>query len=310
MQLIRGLHSLRPEHRGSAATLGNFDGLHRGHQALLALAADCAREQDAVRTVVTFEPLPAEYFRGRRAPVRLMSLREKLSTLMAFGVERVLLLRFNRELAEMPAETFVDRVLVDGLGARAVVIGDDYRFGHQRRGDAALLRRLGDTRGFVVRQLDTVRAEGQRSSSSAIRSALAAGDPGLAATMLGRPYTVSGRVTHGRGLGRDLGAATANFALRRRGVLRHGVYCVRAGGHPAVANFGVRPSVEEAGMELLEVHILDGEHTLYGKRIDVQILHFLRPEQRFDDLDALRAAIAADIEQARRYFEQQAGDGA
>lgn len=303
MRIIRGLHNIQPADRDCVVTLGNFDGVHRGHQALLAQLSRTA--PDARRCVVCFEPQPLEFLRPDQAPARLQNLSEKLRFLAHYGLEQVLVLPFNQTLAQMPADDFVQAVLVRGLAARMVVVGDDWRFGYQRRGDFALLQRQGQAAGFTVQQLDTVALRDSRVSSTRVRDALAAGKPALAKQCLGRNFRLRGRVIHGQKLGRKLSAPTANVALTSPSPLRHGVYCVRLDGQPAVANIGIRPTLKTSHGEHLEVHLLEGEHALYDRMVCVDFEAFVRPEQAFDGLPALQAAIAADVQTARQHFEQE-----
>ena len=299
MRIIRGLTHIRPDDRGVAVTLGNFDGVHRGHQALLSALREAA--PGLRRCVVCFEPQPLECLNPGMAPVRLQSLSEKLRSLRDLGLEQVLVLRFDHALSHMPAEDFVRRVLIDGLAMRHLVVGDDYRFGHQRRGDFALLQALSGSGTYALQRLDTIVHEADRVSSTRIREALAAGQLQQAVACLGRPYSLRGRVVHGQKLGRKLGAPTANVALRRRSPLRHGVYCVRLNGCPAVANIGLRPTAGGDGGHL-EVHLLQGAHDLYDQMVRVDFEQFLRPERRFEDLEQLQQAIATDVAQARAHF--------
>lgn len=292
MKLIVGLRGVRDAHRGSAVTIGNFDGVHRGHQAVLARLCSHARRLAVEPTVVTFEPLPAEYFSGAAAPPRLQSLRDKVAALAAYGVTRVLCLRFDASLAGLDAHAFVERVLVAGLGARAVLIGDDFRFGRERTGDIALLRALGDAHGFSAESAETCTDDAGRISSTRIRALLQAGRPEDAAVLIGRPYTLSGRVVRGDALGRRLGFPTANLVPRVRLALRHGVYAadvLRADGslYRGAAHWGERGR--------LEVHLLDFAGDLYAERLVVGIRRFVRPDARFDTRDALQAQIAHDI---------------
>jgi riboflavin kinase/FMN adenylyltransferase len=307
MELIRGLDALRDRHRPGVATIGAFDGVHRGHQAVIRQLADQGRALGLPTTVVSFEPLPREYLRPAQAPARLSTLRDKVEALAALGVDRLLCLRFDETLRQMSAEDFAVRVLVDGLGVRALILGDDFRFGRSREGNAAMIRALGERVGFTTQPMETVEARGERISSTRVREALAAGDFALAEDLLGRPYTLSGRVQHGRALGRELGSPTANIALRRLVSPLHGVYAVTVDGAgleaaPGVANIGSRPTVERAGEAKLEVHVLQGSPTLYGERLTVTPRQKLRDECRFDSLEALKAQIARDQDDARRYF--------
>lgn len=306
MQLVRGLHNLRPRHRGCVATIGNFDGVHRGHQAILKRLRERAAELQVPACVVIFEPQPREFFAPETAPARLARLRDKLELLAAEGVERVVCLAFNRRLRELSAAQFVQQVLVDGLGIRHLEIGDDFRFGCDRAGDFDFLRQAGAEHGFTVEAAATVELDGERISSTRVREALAAGDFVLAERLLGRAYSISGRILHGQKLGRQLGAPTANVQLKRRKAPLHGVYLVsaRANGqrHAGVANIGVRPSVCGDGKAHLEVHLLDFSGDIYGHRMTVAFHHKLRDEQRFASLEALKTAIDADIAAARAYW--------
>ena len=308
MQLVRGLHNLRPHHRGCVATIGNFDGVHLGHQGVLARLRQQAAETGLPGCVVLFEPQPREFFTPDRAPARLTSLREKLELLAAAGVDRVLCLSFNQRLRELSADAFIHNVLVEGLGVRRLEVGDDFRFGCDRAGDFALLQQAGEREGFSVEAAQTIELDGGRISSTRVREALAAADFALAARLLGRPYVISGRVLHGQKLGRQLGVPTANLRLNRLRTALHGVYAVSAvldgSVLPAVANIGLRPSVQGDGRPHLEVHLLDFSGDLYGRRLLVQFHQKLRDEQRFASLEALKTAIAADIAAARAWHGQ------
>jgi riboflavin kinase/FMN adenylyltransferase len=306
MQLVRGLHNLRPQHRGCVATIGNFDGVHRGHQAILARMRERAAELGVPCCVVIFEPQPREFFAPDTAPARLSRLRDKLALLAAEGVDRVLCLAFNRRLRELSAAEFVQKVLVDGLGVQHLEVGDDFRFGCDRAGDFAFLAQAGAREGFTVEAATTVELDGVRVSSTGVREALAAGDFALAEHLLGRPFQIVGRVLHGQKLGRLLAAPTANIQLKRCRVPLSGVYLVSTeiDGRPwpGVANIGVRPSVAGDGRAHLEVHLLDFAGDLYGRRLTVAFHHKLRDEQRFASLEALKTAIAADIAAARAHW--------
>jgi len=307
MQLVRGLHNLRPQHRGCVATIGNFDGVHRGHQAILARLHERAAELGLPSCVVIFEPQPREFFTPDTAPPRLSRLREKLELLAAEGVDRVLCLAFNRRFCQLSAQAFVQSVLVEGLGVRHLEVGDDFRFGCDRAGDFAFLQQSGAVQGFTVEAATTVVVDDLRVSSTRLRAALHHGDLALAERLLGRPFSLCGRVLHGQKLGRQLGAPTANVQLKRRRVPLGGVYLVsteldgqfRTG----VANIGVRPSVSGDGRAHLEMHLLDFAGDLYGRHIRVTFHHKLRDEERFSSLDALKAAIDADIAAARAYWQ-------
>ncbi|UTW06683.1 bifunctional riboflavin kinase/FAD synthetase [Pseudomonas benzenivorans] len=309
MQLVRGLHNLRPQHRGCVATIGNFDGVHRGHQAILARLRERAAELGVPSCVVIFEPQPREFFAPLTAPARLTRLRDKLALLAKEGVDRVLCLAFNPRLRELSAADFVREVLVEGLAVRHLEVGDDFRFGCDRAGDFAFLAQAGAQLGFTVEAAATVEVDGGRVSSTRVREALASGDFALAEQLLGRPFQIAGRVLHGQKLGRQLDAPTANIQLKRRRVPLTGVYLVstRVDGQawPGVANIGVRPTVAGDGSAHLEVHLLDFAGDLYGRRLTVAFHHKLRDEQRFASLEALKTAIAADIAAARAHWQGQ-----
>ncbi|OEC35601.1 riboflavin biosynthesis protein RibF [Pseudomonas sp. 21C1] len=309
MQLVRGLHNLRPQHRGCVATIGNFDGVHRGHQAILARLRERGAELGLPTCVVIFEPQPREFFAPQTAPARITRLRDKLALLAAEGVDRVLCLSFNRRLRELSASQFVHEVMVEGLGVKHLEVGDDFRFGCDRAGDFAFLEQAGVREGFSVEAASTVQLDGARVSSTRVREALAEADFALAERLLGRPFRIVGRVLHGQKLGRQLNAPTANVQLKRKRVPLTGVYLVSAeiDGQPwpGVANIGVRPSVAGDGSAHLEVHLLDFAGDLYGRRLMVAFHHKLRDEQRFASLEALKTAIAADIAAARAHWQGQ-----
>ena len=299
--------------RPCALTIGNFDGVHRGHQAMLAQVRSAAAERGITPAVMTFEPHPREYFatlnqRPELAPARISGLRDKLDALARCGVERVVVERFNARLAEMSPEDFIDRLLVQGMDAQWLLVGPDFRFGHKRRGDIALLRDAGRRHGFHVETLDDVTdAHGQRISSSEVRAALAVGDLARAGELLGHPYHLSGHVIHGRKLGRTLGYPTLNLRVAPRCAARAGIYAVRVHGLEArplaaVASLGVRPTVEDHGRVLLEAHVLDARVDAYGKLVRIEFLQMLRDEEKFPDLPSLTAAIAEDARNARAYF--------
>jgi riboflavin kinase/FMN adenylyltransferase len=305
MQLVRGLHNLRPQHRGCVATIGNFDGVHRGHQAILKRLRERAVELGVPSCVVIFEPQPREYFAPDTAPARLARLRDKLELLAAEGVDLVLCLAFNQRLCKLSASEFVDTILVDGLGVKHLEVGDDFRFGCDRVGDFDFLTQAGDVQGFTVEAAQTVELDGVRVSSTQVRKALAAADFPRAEQLLGRPFQITGRVLHGQKLARQLGWPTANVQLKRRRVPFTGVYLVSVliGGKnwPGVANIGVRPTVAGDGKAHLEVHLLDFAGDLYDRRLTVAFHHKLRDEQRFASLEALKSAIDADVAAARAH---------
>jgi len=291
---------------GRAVAIGNFDGVHRGHQAILARLRERAAELGLPSCVVIFEPQPREYFAPDKAPARLTRLREKLRLLSEQGVDLVLCLAFNRRLREMSAAEFVHATLVEGLGVRHLEVGDDFRFGCDRAGDFDFLLKAGAAQGFTVEAATTIEVDGERVSSTRLRQVLAEGDLSLAQKLLGRPFTITGRVLHGQALGRQLGAPTANIQLKRRSTPLSGVFVVSTEvdgqTRPAVANIGMRPSVESDGQPHLEVHLLDYQGDLYGRLLRVTFHHKLRDEQRFASLEALKTAIDADIAAARDYW--------
>lgn len=310
MELIRGLHNLRPEHCGCIATIGNFDGVHLGHQAVLGQLADKAAELCLPTTVITFEPQPQEYFSHSELPPRLTRFREKFRAMQRYSVNRVFCLPFNRNLAQMEAETFIRQVLVEGLGVRYLVVGDDFCFGKGRRGDFAMLQQAGAEYGFEVVNMHTFEIGGARVSSTRIREALQTGDLSLAEQLLGRPYRMCGRVAHGNKLGRTIGFPTANIFLHRKKTPVDGVFAVEMfgiEGEPlaGVANVGTRPTVDGT-RSLLEVHLFDFDGDIYGRHVHVDFLQRIREERRFDSFDALKAQIMQDARQARNYFTAKA----
>jgi riboflavin kinase/FMN adenylyltransferase len=304
MELVRGLHNLAPRHRGCVVTIGNYDGVHRGHQQMLAALTLCARELGLPATVMTFEPTPREYFEGRDAPARLTRLREKLQALARYHVDRVVCLRFDARIAALGARRFEEDLLVARLGVRHIVVGHDFRYARAREGTTASLRAAGARFGFTVEEVPPFEIDGLRVSSSLIRAALEAGDLSAATRLLGRPYRISGRVQRGERLGRKLGFPTANLALHRNVIPLWGIFAVRVGGagldsHPAVASLGTRPTIDGT-VPLLEVHLFDFDGELYGRTLDVDFIARLRDEERFDSLEALVEQMHRDAAQARR----------
>jgi riboflavin kinase/FMN adenylyltransferase len=297
--------SLQPAGGRSALTIGNFDGVHRGHRALLERVVAKARELSVTSCVLTFEPHPREFFAPEAAPARLTRLRDKLELIAATGVERVHIIRFDARFAALAARRFIEEVLVRGLRACWLLVGRDFRFGAQRKGDFHALEQAAREHGFMLEAMPDVAFDGERVSSSAVRAALQAGDFARAERLLGRPYVIGGKVVYGAKLGRALGFSTANISLHWRPPLA-GVYVVEAQelGH-GVASVGWRPTVNPVPHPLLEVHLLDWSGApLYGRRLHVRFLKKLRDEAKFDGLPALRDAIAGDVDNARRYFAQ------
>jgi riboflavin kinase/FMN adenylyltransferase len=285
-----------------ALTIGNFDGVHRGHRALIDRVVAKAREAKLSACVLTFEPHPREFFAGDAAPARLTRLRDKLELMAQAGVEHVHVARFDARFAALQAERFIEDVLLRGLGMRWLLVGRDFRFGARRAGDFATLEAAAARHGFVLEAMPEVQFDGKRVSSSAVRAALKAGDLRGAERLLGHPYTISGRVAHGAKLGRGLGFPTANIVLRRPPPVA-GIFVVEVDhfGH-GVASVGRRPTVNPVSIPLLEVHLFDRDEDLYGEHLRVRFLEKLRDEEKYDGLAALQAAIARDARQAREFF--------
>jgi riboflavin kinase/FMN adenylyltransferase len=306
-EFIRGLHNLRSQHHGSVVTIGSFDGVHLGHQAILRQVKDKAKELALPAVVMIFEPQPDEFFAGEKAPARLMRLKEKVQTLFKEGVERICCLPFNHALSQLTAEEFVERVLVEGLGTRYLVVGDDFCFGAGRTGNYDFLEAQGQRYDFTVTDTQSFLHEGERVSSTWIRRLLQQNEFVRAATLLGKPYTISGRVVKGNQLGRQLGAPTANVYLHRYRSPLSGVFAVHVDlniGRPVrgIANVGVRPTLKGDERPLLEVHLFDRDDDLYGREIITEFKHKLRDEQCFENLGALKTQIQKDIAQAKTYF--------
>ncbi|MDP2867787.1 bifunctional riboflavin kinase/FAD synthetase [Methyloversatilis sp.] len=288
-------------------TIGNFDGVHLGHQALLAQLVSRAREDRLPAAVMTFEPHPREFFSHERRPTRLTSLREKLELFAEAGVDRVYVCRFNARFAALSAEAFIEDLLVRGLGVRHLIIGDDFRFGRGREGDFERLRVAGELHGFSLAAMATIAVNGERVSSSAVRGALEHGDLARAEALLGRPYEISGRVEHGQKIGRELGFPTANVQIRQRSLPLSGIFAVTvtgAGllGAQGAASVGVRPTIADGLRPTCEVHLLDRTVDLYDRRVSVRFRHKMRDEVRYEGLDALREAIAKDVVDIRHWF--------
>ncbi|RZQ56319.1 bifunctional riboflavin kinase/FAD synthetase [Pseudidiomarina tainanensis] len=303
MQLIRGIHNIRPQHRGCVLTIGNFDGVHLGHQAVLAQVKAQALARGVPATVMTFEPQPQELFQPDKAPARLTNFREKHMALRQQGIDRHIVIEFNRKFSNLPAREFIERVLVDMLGVQFLVVGDDFRFGHGREGDFAMLQRAGAELGFEVVDTQSYRQQQQRVSSTAIRQCLSDGDFTQAAAMLGRPYAFGGRVVHGEKKGRTIGFPTANIQLKRLRSPLQGVFAVQVQTndgkmHAGVANIGRRPTLNGERVQL-EVHLFDFAGDLYGQQLRVVPTHFIRAEQKFANFAQLQQQIAADAEKAK-----------
>ncbi len=306
MELIRGLHNLRPRHRGCVATIGNFDGVHLGHQAVLGQLAEKAEAMGLPTVVITFEPQPQEYFAPQQARSRLTRLREKFQALKRYSVDRILCLRFDKSLAELEAQDFIDKVLLQGLDIKYLVVGDDFRFGKGRSGDFDLLYQTGQQHGFPVVNMHTFGIDGERVSSTRIRQALEEGDLTLAEKLLGRPYRMCGRVAHGDKRGRTIGFPTANIHLHRKTSPVQGVYAVEMfgiDGEPVagVANVGNRPTVDGT-RSLLEVHLFDFNAEIYGSYVHVNFLHKIREEMKFESFEQLQQQIMEDAGKARQWF--------
>ncbi|MEW5755168.1 MAG: bifunctional riboflavin kinase/FAD synthetase [Pseudomonadota bacterium] len=309
MELIRGLHNLRPAHRGCVLTIGNFDGVHLGHQAVLGRLAEKADALGVPTTVMIFEPQPQEFFAPESAPPRLTRLREKLLALRRYSVDRVMCVRFDKKFAAMPAQAFIESIVVDKLGVRYLVVGDDFRFGHRRQGDFAMLQQAGERHGFEVVNMHTFVLGEHRVSSTRVRDALMAGDLAQAESLLGRRYRLVGRVAHGDKRGRQLGFPTANIHLHRVSSPVQGVFAVELFGIegepvPGVANVGTRPTVDGRRC-LLEVHLLDFSGDIYGAYVQVDFLRKIRAEQRFASVQELKAQIDQDVLVAREFFRQR-----
>lgn len=307
MRITHGFNSLNEPH---AVTIGNFDGLHLGHQAMLARLQDVARVRGLPTCVLSFEPHPREFFVPADAPARLSSLREKAERLHQLGIDRLHVFRFNHAFATLPAEQFIRQVLVNTLHARYVLVGDDFRYGTRRTGDFKLLAASGQTLGFDTDALPTVELAGERASSTGVRTALAAGDLAHARRLLGRPYSITGRVVHGDKLGRNIGFPTANIQLKHNRPPLLGIFAVEVSGIdgrvlPGVASLGVRPTVKSAGAApVLEAHLFDFNADIYSQRVRVDFLHKLRDEEKYPDLQSLIAQIGRDVDDAKRYLKQ------
>jgi riboflavin kinase / FMN adenylyltransferase len=306
MLILRGLYS--PDTRPVALTIGNFDGVHLGHQALLGELRAAAQARELQAAVVIFEPHPREFFAPQQAPARLTSLREKLELFGSMGIDRVHVCRFNARFAQISAAGFI-HALHEKLSARFVLIGDDFRFGSGRAGDFALMEKIGSQHGFAVQAVHTVLHNGVRISSTAVRTALADGDMRMAQSYLGRPYSISGRVEHGDGLGKRLGFPTANIQLKHNRPPLSGIFVVRVHGDglppmQGVASLGVRPTVHQDGKPVLEVHVFDFSSEIYNRHMRLDFMHKLRDEEKYPDVEMLARQIALDVENAKQWFKQ------
>ena len=311
MKVIRGIPS-SPNWTPCALTIGNFDGVHRGHQALLKQLVQMAQQQGLKSCVMTFEPHPIEYFSPEQAPSRISNLRDKLAAIAQTGIDYVVVEHFNKSFSALRHEEFTHKVLHQGLKTRAVLIGDDFRYGAKRLGNFDTLTQAGHQYGFSVQQMPTIGLGDLRISSSATREALAIGDMRLATTLLGRPYMISGHIAHGQKLGRQWGFPTLNIAvanrLHKRKPSTEGIFVARVhglGDNPlsAVASLGMRPTVDDSGRYLLEVHVFDFNKTVYGKLVQIELVKKIRDEKKYPDINQLRSAIHADCQAAKNYFE-------
>ena len=308
MEFIRNLHNFRDRHKGCVATIGNFDGVHLGHQSIINQLKNAAKMHGLPTVIVTFEPHPQEFFKPDKAPARLMRLREKLACLKQYGIDRVVCLRFDQALANLSAEDFISKILVDKLGVRHLIVGDDFRFGKNRQGDIATLKEVARQSGFEVEHTDTCIVNGQRVSSTWLRKLLVAGKMEEAAELLGRPYTISGRVVHGDKRGRELGYRTININLHRHQSPVAGIFAAKV--------YGLKPEVIHAAVSVgsrlvfegrdvnLEAHLLDFDQEVYGAYVTIELLKQLRHEQKFDNIDELKQQMYNDIAEIRKFFSE------
>ncbi len=311
MKVIRGIPPVA-NWTPCALTIGNFDGVHRGHPALLKKLVTTAKAQNLQSCVMTFEPHPIEYFAPEKAPSRILSLRDKLEALAKVGIDQVLVVHFNQHFANLSPEEFVKTILVQGLQVKSILIGDDFHYGAKRAGNFSTLQEAGKVEGFSVERMDTLMESNERISSSAIRTALEQGHLEKARQLLGRPYMLSGHVLHGQKLGRSLGFPTLNISLanklHRRKPAAQGIFIAQVHGLsdnplPAVASLGQRPTVDDSGRYLLEVHIFNFNQSVYGKLVQIELIEKIRDEEKYNDLEALQNAIWQDALAAKNYFE-------
>jgi len=306
MQLIRGIHNITEKTRGCVLTIGNFDGVHLGHQEVLNGLKKQAKYLSLPSTVMTFEPQPQELFNGSAAPARLSRLRDKLSLLTRYNIDRLLCIRFDDKFSSMTADEFIQQLLVNKLGVKFLVVGDDFRFGHQRAGDFDMLVQAGKKHGFAVVSTQSLKVSNARVSSTLIRQHLNAGDITQAQAMLGHPFVISGRVRHGDKKGRTIGFPTANVALDRKVSPVQGVFAVNVilddKEYRGVANIGKRPTVNGLRIQL-EIHLFDFQGDIYGKCLDTRVLAKIRDEKKFDSFDLLKQQIERDVIAAKAYFD-------
>ncbi len=308
LELIRGLYNIKPGHRGGVLTIGNFDGVHLGHQVILRYVKELAGRLRAPSLVMTFEPLPKEFFGKNPLIPRLTRLREKYHAFAACQMDYLFLMRFTKQLAELSPDDFIAKILLQGLGVKHVVVGDDFRFGYKREGDFALLQQAGKKYGFSVENMQSYLVENQRVSSTLVREALANADHAAVQKLLGHPFSLYGRVVHGDKRGRIIGFPTANIYLHRKVTPVSGVYSVRMHGVeptplPGVANVGIRPTIGGT-RSILEVHLFDFAQEIYGQQVQVEFCKKIRDEKRFDNLEQLKEQIWKDAEAAREYFKK------
>ncbi|MCG9745606.1 bifunctional riboflavin kinase/FAD synthetase [Shewanella sp. Isolate8] len=311
MELIRGIHNILPRHQGCVLTIGNFDGVHRGHAEVIAALVKKAKQHGVPATLMTFEPQPQELFKGDNAPARLSLLRDKIVLLDELGIDRLLCVNFNQKFAAMPAEAFIEDLLVQQLGVKYLVVGDDFCFGKQRRGNFEMLKAAGEKYGFAVVNTHSFILGDKRVSSTEIRGLLAKGNLEQARRLLGHPYALSGKVAHGEKIGRTIGFPTANIALKRKVSPVRGVFAVRlfwdgSDIYEGVANVGFRPTVNGQNCQL-EVHLFDFDGDLYGRTVEVELVAKIRDEQPFKSLDALKLQIKDDADRAKALLGCDAG---
>ncbi|KAF7774271.1 riboflavin kinase / FMN adenylyltransferase [Pseudoalteromonas citrea] len=305
MQLIRGIHNIRPHHFGCVLTIGNFDGVHLGHVEVLKGLVQDSKRYNLPSTVMLFERQPQEFFAKDKAPARLTRLRDKLALLAKLNIDRVICVSFTQQFAQQSAEYFVQHILAEKLGVKALTVGDDFKFGHARRGDFNMLKEIGESVSMHVKSTASLRRDDCRVSSTLIRAALAKGDLDTAHQMLGHTYAIAGRVIHGWKKGRELGFRTANIALKRQVIPVQGVFAVRVNlngkQYKGVANVGTKPTLNGT-KALLEVHLFDFNQDVYGHFMQVELVKKLRNEQKFDTLPQLTAQIATDVADAKQCF--------